>query len=110
MNVFTKEDGSRVHSYDIVKGDNSGDVMTRGLVGAGISLGNVVAGGLIAWAGVTLFAKIAGSQADDLVQVPFKVAEGLIEGTAGLIGSTIKSATSIFKDTEAAVETLDEEE
>ena len=97
MNVFTKEDGSRVHSYDIVKGNNSGDVMTRGLVGAGISLGNVVAGGIVAWAGITLFSKIAGSQADDLIELPFKMAEGLINGTAGLIGSIGKVPRSIKK-------------
>ena len=95
MNIFTKEDGSRVHSYDIVKGNDSGDVMARGLVGAGISLGNVVAGGMVAWAGITLFSKMAGSQADDLVELPFKVAEGVINGAASLIGSVAKVPRSI---------------
>lgn len=97
MNIFTKEDGSRVHSYDIVKGNDSLDVMSRGLVGAGISLGNVVAGGVVAWAGITLFSKIAGSQADDLVELPFKMAEGVINGAAGLVGSVAKVPRSIKK-------------
>lgn len=97
MNIFTKEDGSRVHSYDIVKGNDSGAVISRGLVGAGISLGNVVAGGIVAWAGITLFAKVAQSNTDELVTIPFKVAEGLIDGTAGLIGAIIKSPKTVYR-------------
>lgn len=93
MNIFTKEDGSRVHSYEIVKGDDTSDVMWRGLMGAGISLGNIAAGGLVAWAGITLFSKIASSRTDELVTVPFRVVEGMIDGAAGLLGETLSQFT-----------------
>ena len=96
MNIFTKEDGSRVHSYDIVKGNDSTDVLTRGLIGASISLGNIVVGGIAGYAGLYLIMKLAKSNADDLIEIPFKLAEGLIDGAAGLIGSAIVAPRTVY--------------
>lgn len=93
MNVFTKEDGSRVHSYEIIKGNDPMSVVKRGVAGAGISLGNVVAGGIVAYATIFLFTKIASSKADDIVAVPFKVVEGVVDGAASLLGEVASQAT-----------------
>jgi hypothetical protein len=95
MNVFTKEDGSRVHSYDIVKGNDSKDVLGRGVVGAGISLGNIVFGGAVGYGFLFLIMKLAKSNADDLIEVPFKLGEGLIDGAAGLVGSVLSAPGKI---------------
>ena len=86
MNVFTKEDGSRVHSYEIVKGNDTTDVLKRGIAGAGISLGNVLAGGIVAYAAIFLFTKVASSKTDEIVAIPFKAIEGVVDGLGGMIG------------------------
>ena len=66
------------------------------MVGAGISLGNIVVGGLAGYAGLYLIMKLAKSNADDLIEIPFKLAEGVIDGAAGLIGSAIVAPRTVY--------------
>lgn len=93
MNVFTKENGERVRSYDIVKGNDVLDVATRGLASAGLTLGNLAVGGLVGGAGLYLVLRLANKNLDDVIELPFKVVQGAIEGTGTLLGTVAKQFT-----------------
>lgn len=93
MNIFTKENGERVRSYDIVSGDEVTDVFMRGGASAGLALGNILIGGLVAGAAGYVLLKLANKNVDDLVKLPFSAASGLISGSAELAGTLTRQFT-----------------
>lgn len=93
MNIFTKENGERVRSYDLVSGDEVTDVFIRGGASAGLALGNILIGGLVAGAAGYVLLKLANRNVDDIIKIPFSAASGLISGTAELAGTLARQFT-----------------
>jgi len=93
MNVFTKENGERTRSYDIVKGNDFDDVLWRGLTGGVLSLGNLAVGGAVGGLGIFLLLKLANKNFDDVVELPFVAVGGMIEGVGTLLGTVAKQFT-----------------
>lgn len=93
MNIFTKENGERVRSYDLVSGDEVTDVFIRGGASAGLALGNILIGGLVAGAAGYVVLKLANKNVDDIIKLPFTAVSGLISGTAELAGTLARQFT-----------------
>ena len=94
MNVFTKANGERIRSYDMVKGDDYDDVLWRGLSGGLLSLGNIAVGGIVAYAGLYVIFKLTEKNLDEVIEFPFIAVSGAIKGVGNLIGTVAKQFTS----------------
>ena len=94
MNVFTKANGERIRSYDMVKGDDYDDVLWRGLSGGLLSLGNIAVGGIVAYAGLYVIFKLTEKNLDEVMEFPFIAVSGAIKGVGNLLGTVAKQFTS----------------